>query len=96
MINEKTRLEVEYLEMKKWLDKFEDDEKEEKSEKHKQFESLDVSIKLIRNTSNSNLNVSDSIVISLSIISKKLLDSSIFIDEKNLNIENWLSTWKIS
>jgi hypothetical protein len=31
------------------------------------------------------------IVISDFIISKKLLDSSIFIDEKNLNIEDWLS-----
>ncbi len=78
MINEKTRLEVEYLEMKKRLDDF---EKKEEHEKHEQFESLDVSIESVRNTSNS-------IVISSLIISKKLLDSSILIDEKNSNIEN--------
>ncbi len=78
MINEKTRLEVEYLEMKKWLDNF---EKEEESEKHEQFDSLDVFIESVQNTSNS-------IVFSSLIISKKLLDSSIFIDEKNSNTEN--------
>ncbi len=67
MINEKTRLEIEYLKMKKRLD---DLKKEEKSEKHKheQSELFDVFIESIRNTSNS-------IVISSSIISKKLLDS---------------------
>jgi regulator of replication initiation timing len=78
MIDEKTRLEVEYLEMKK---RFDDFEKEEESEKHEQFESLDVSIESVRNTSNL-------IVISSLIISKKLFDSSILIDEKDSNIEN--------
>jgi hypothetical protein len=34
------------------------------------------------------------IVVSNLIISKKLFDSSIFIDEKNSNIENWLSIMK--
>ncbi len=78
MIDEKTKLEVEYLEMKKRLNDF---EKEEKSEKHEQFKSLDVFVESVRNTSNS-------IMISNLIILKKLLDSLIFIDEKNSNIEN--------
>jgi hypothetical protein len=66
--------------MKNRLNNF---EKKEESEKHKheQFESLDVSIKSVRNTSNL-------IVITSFVISKKLFDSSIFIDEKNSNIEN--------
>ncbi len=78
IINEKTRLEAEYLKMKKRLDDF---EKEKKFEKQKQSESFDVLVKSERNTS-------DSIVISILVISKKLLDSSVFIDEKDLNIEN--------
>ncbi len=64
--------------MKKRLDDF---EKEKKFEKQKQSESFDVLVKSERNTS-------DSIVISILVISKKLLDSSVFIDEKDLNIEN--------
>ncbi len=45
IINEKTKLEAEYLKMKKRLDDF---EKEEKFENQNQFESLDVSIELVR------------------------------------------------
>jgi hypothetical protein len=52
-----------------------------------EFESLKMFIKSVRNTSNS-------IVISDLIIWKKLLDSSIFIDEKNSNIEDWLLIMK--
>ncbi len=73
--------------MKKRL---EDYEEEKEFENHEQFESLEVFIESVRNISN----VSDSIVISNSIIFKKLLDSSIFIDEKNSNIEDWLSIIK--
>jgi hypothetical protein len=65
--------------MKKQVSEFE----EKEFENHEQFESLEVFIKSVRNTSNSNLNISESIVISSSIISKKLLDSSILIDEKD-------------
>ncbi len=50
MINEKTRLEIEYLKMKKRLYDF---KKEEKSEKHKQFKLLDVFIESVQNTFNS-------------------------------------------
>ncbi len=67
--------------MKKQL---EDYEKEEESENHEQFESLKAFIESIRNISN----VSDSIVILDLITSKKLFDSSIFLDEKNSNIED--------
>ncbi len=81
MIDEKTRLEVEYLEMKKRFEKYEE---EKESENHEQFESLEIFIESVRNISN----VSDSIAISDFITSKKLLDSSIFIDEKNSNIED--------
>ncbi len=83
MINEKTRLEVEYVEMKKRLKEY---EKKEEHEEREQFKSFNVFIKSIRNTSNSNVN--DSIVISNLITSKKLSDSSIFIDEKDSNIED--------
>jgi hypothetical protein len=78
LIDEKTRLKVEYLKMKK---QFEDYEKKEKHEDREQSESLDVFVESVRNISNS-------IVISDLIIFKKLFDSSIFIDEKNSNIEN--------
>ncbi len=61
--------------MKKRVNEFE----EEELENHEQFKSLEVLIESVRNTSNS-------IVISDLIISKKLFDSSIFIDEKNSNI----------
>jgi regulator of replication initiation timing len=74
MIDKKTRLKIEYLKMKKRLDDFQKEEESEKHE-HEQFESLDVFIESVRNTLNS-------IVISSSITSKKLLDSSIFIDKK--------------
>jgi hypothetical protein len=78
LINKKTRLKIEYLEIKKQLENY---EKKEKHENREQSESLDVFVESIRNTSNS-------IVISNLIILKKLFDSSIFIDEKNSNIEN--------
>jgi predicted nuclease with TOPRIM domain len=83
MINEKTKLEVKYVEMKKRLEKYEEKEEHENRE---QFESLNVFIEPVRNISNSN--VSDSIVISSLITSKKLFDSFILIDEKDSNIEN--------
>ncbi len=77
LIKKKARLEAEYQRMKKRVSEFE----EEEFENHEQFESLEISIESVRNTSNS-------IVISSLIISKKLFDSSIFIDEKNSNIKN--------
>jgi predicted nuclease with TOPRIM domain len=74
MFEEKTRLKAQYQKMKEKIEKFEEIEKQE-------HESLDVSVRSVRNTSNS-------IVISDFIISKKLFDSSIFIDEKDSNIED--------
>jgi regulator of replication initiation timing len=76
LVDEKTRLKVDYQRMKKRL---EEEVEEDESEK-----SRDVSVESVRNTSN----VSNSIVVSDLIISKKLFDSSIFIDEKNSNIED--------
>jgi hypothetical protein len=63
--------------MKKRISEFEKKE----FENHEQFKSLKMFIKLIRNTLNSIVN-------SDFIISKKLFDSSIFIDKKNSNIKN--------
>ncbi len=76
LVDEKTRLKVDYQRMKKRL--------EEEVEEDESEESRDVFVESVRNISN----VSNSIVVSNFIISKKLLDSSIFIDEKNSNIEN--------
>ncbi len=81
MFEEKTRLKTQYQRMKERIEEF---EIEEKLEKHEQSKSRDVFVESVRNISN----VSDSIVVSDLIISKKLFDSSIFIDEKNSNIEN--------
>jgi regulator of replication initiation timing len=76
LVNEKTRLKIDYQRMKKRLkEKVEEDESEK---------SRDVFVESIRNISN----VSDSIIVSDLITSKKLLDSSIFIDEKDSNIKN--------
>jgi hypothetical protein len=74
MFEEKTTLKTQYQKMKEKIEKFEEFKKQE-------HQSLDIFVRLVRNTSNL-------IVISDFIISKKLLDSSIFIDEKNLNIED--------
>ncbi len=82
LVDEKTRLKIDYQRMKKKL--------EEKVEEDEFEESRDVFVESVRNTSN----VSASIVISDFITSKKLLDSSIFIDEKDSNIEDWLSAMR--
>ncbi len=79
MFEEKTRLKAQYQRMKKRISELEI-EKEESEDR----ESFEVFVESVRNISNA----SDSIVVSNFIISKKLLDSSIFIDEKNSNIEN--------
>jgi hypothetical protein len=76
MLEEKIRLKAQYQRMKKKIEKFKEFEKSEDRE------SLEVFVESVRNTSNA----SDSIVISDLITSKKLPDSSIFIDEKNSNI----------
>jgi hypothetical protein len=75
LVDEKARFEIEYQKMKKWVKKF------EKKEKFEDRESLEVLVELVRNTSNS-------IVISNLFILKKLSDSFIFINEKDLNIED--------
>jgi hypothetical protein len=79
LINEKTRLKVEYLEMNKQLKNYEE-EKEHKN--REQFESFEVFVESVR-----DISIKIDILV-ITIISKKLFDSSIFIDKKNLNIEN--------
>jgi hypothetical protein len=81
MFEEKTRLETQYQRMKKQIEKL---EIEEEFEKHEQFESREMLVESIRNTS-IKIDVS---VMTIIMTSKKLLDSSIFINEKNSNIED--------
>ncbi len=75
LVDEKARFEVEYQRMKEKIERFEKFEKQES-------ESLEVLVKSVRDTS-IKINVFVMIII---MTSKKLLDSSILIDEKNSNI----------
>ncbi len=75
-VNEKTRLKIDYQRMKKRL--------EEKIEEDEFEKSCDVSVKSVRDMS-VKIDVS---VMTIIMTSKKLFDSSIFIDEKNSNIED--------
>jgi hypothetical protein len=93
MIKKKTRLKVAYESLKNRYEKLD----KEESEKHEQFESFNVFIKSIRNIFNTNLNISDLIMMSSSVISKKLsssviskkiCDLFILIDKKDFNVEN--------
>jgi predicted nuclease with TOPRIM domain len=79
LIGEKSRLEVSWVEMKRRVQELEEEEE------FKDRESFEVSVESVRVTSN--------LIVSL-ITSKKLFDSSIFIDDKNSNIEDWLSTMR--
>ncbi len=83
IVDDRTRYEVEYERMKKRLEEFENIDENEN------FESLDVLVKSVRNAS---IKV-DAFVIAI-VTSKKLSDSFIFIDDKDSNIENWLSIMK--
>jgi UDP-N-acetylglucosamine:LPS N-acetylglucosamine transferase len=74
LIKKRTRFEVEYQRIK-------NQDNELKEKKSEDRESLEIFVESVRNTSNL-------IAISDLIISKKLFDSSIFIDKKNSNIEN--------
>ncbi len=76
LVNEKTRLKADYQRMKKRL---EEEVKEDEFEK-----SRDVFVESVRDTS---IKI-DASVMTIIMTSKKLSDSSIFIDEKNSNIED--------
>jgi hypothetical protein len=80
IIDERTKYEVEYEKMKKRIEELEQNRNNDENEN---VESLNVSVESIRNAS-VRINVSVLVMTT----SKKLLDSSIFIDEKDSNIED--------
>jgi hypothetical protein len=87
IINERTRYEIKYEKLKKRIEEFEQKRNNDENENVKSF---DVFVELIRNAS---VKI-DAFVSTIINTSKKLFDSSIFIDDKNSNIEDWLSTMK--
>ncbi len=88
IIDEKARYEVEYERLKKRIEELED--QRENVDEHENAESLDVSVEFVRDAS-IRVDVS---VMTIVVTSKKLSDSFILIDDKNSNIEDWLSTMK--
>ncbi len=83
IVDDKARYEVEYERMKKRFEEFENNDKNEN------VESLDVLVKSIWDAS---IKI-DASVIAI-VTSKKLSDSFIFTDDKDSNIENWLSVMR--
>jgi hypothetical protein len=81
LFEKKTRLKAQYQRMKEQIEKL---EIEEESEKHEQFKSREMFVDSIRDTS---IKI-DVLVTTIIMTSKKLFDSSIFINEKNSNIED--------
>jgi hypothetical protein len=80
IINEKARYEVEYERIKKRVEELEQNRNNDENEN---VESLNVSVESIRDAS-----VKVKVSVFVMTTSKKLLDSSIFTDEKNSNIED--------
>ncbi len=87
IINEKTRYQVEYERLKKRIEELEQDRNNDENEN---VESLNVFVEFVRNA----LIKIDVFVMTIVVTSKKLSDSLIFIDDKNSNIEDWLSTMR--
>ncbi len=84
IVDDRARYEIEFKQMKERFEEFENLDEDEN------VESLDVFVESIRNAS-AKIDASVSTII---ITSKKLFDLSILIDDKNSNIEDWLSTMK--
>jgi hypothetical protein len=80
MIKEKVKLKIAYQNLKDRFEKL----NEKKFNKHEQFELLEMFVDSIRNTS---IEI-DVFVLIIIMTSSKLFHSLIFIDEKNLSIEN--------
>jgi hypothetical protein len=81
IVNERTRYEVEYERLKKRIEEL---EQERNNDENENVESLDVFVESVRDAS-VRIDASVSTIINTS---KKLFDSSIFIDDKNSNIED--------
>jgi hypothetical protein len=86
IINERTKYEVEYERMKKRVEELEQNRNNDENEN---VESSNVFVESIRNTS-----IRVNVFVLMMTTSKKLSDSLILIDDKNSNIENWLSAMK--
>ncbi len=90
IVDERTRYEVEYERLKKRVEELEHDRDDE----NENMKSLDVSVESVRDAS-VKVDVSAFVMTTISIAtSKKLSDSLIFIDDKDSNIEDWLSAMK--
>ncbi len=87
IVNEKTKYEVEYEKLKKRVEEL---EQKRNNDENENVESFDVSVESVRDAS---IKV-DAFVSAVINMSKKLLDSFILTDDKNSNIEDWLSTMK--
>ncbi len=84
IINERAKYEVEYERLKKRVEELENEN----------VKSLDVFVESVRDAS-VRVNVSALVMTTISIVtSKKLSDSFILIDDKNPNIEDWLSAMR--
>jgi predicted nuclease with TOPRIM domain len=91
IINEKTKYQIKYEKLKKRIEELEQNRNNDENENVK---SLNVFIESIQNAS-IKINVSVFVMTTINIAtSKKLSDSLILIDDKNPNIEDWLSTMK--
>ncbi len=90
IINERAKYEVEYERLKKRVEELE----HERDDENENMKSFDVFVESMRNAS-IRVNVSVLVMTTISIAtSKKLFDSFILIDDKNSNIEDWLSAMK--
>ncbi len=90
IIDERARYEVEYERLKKRVEKLE----RERDDENENMKSLDVSVESMRDAS-VRVDVSAFVMTTVNIVtSKKLSDSLIFIDDKNSNIEDWLSAMR--
>ncbi len=84
IVDERARYEVEYERLKKRVEELENEN----------VKSLDVFVESVRDAS-IRIDVSIFVMTTIDIAtSKKLFDSSILIDDKNSNIEDWLSTMR--
>jgi regulator of replication initiation timing len=91
IINERTRYRIKYERLKKRVEGFEQNRNNDESEN---VESLNVFVESVRNEL-IRINVSAFVMTTVNIAtSKKLSDSLILIDDKNSNIEDWLSTMR--
>ncbi len=90
IVDERAKYEVEYERLKKRVEELE----HERDNENENMKSLDVFVESVRNAS-VRVDVSVFVMTTINIVtSKKLSDSFILIDDKNSNIEDWLSTMR--